>query len=508
MKNIAILIGNSDYESLDKLPCCNKDISLMRQVLELSKKFEIKVFENYKSEKLKEELAGFIQDNQKSNQKIDDLLFYYTGHGTFNKQFSYLPINFDEKRYETTSLSNDELDDMLKSLNAKLLVKIIDACHSGQQYIKDKDADIIKQYFEKEKHSFNKLYFFFSSLSNQSSYGDKDGSKFTVAIIDSILNHTENSIRYRDVKSYIADFFQNQEQTPFFVSQADATEIFLPDLKIIKEKSKSNSKINSNTIDTAKENDKVDEAKILKSLSKNYITKDEAKSIISNIFKEESIKKCIETNLYEFDIKPYNNYSCVKNIEKLYNEVEKNKEKFFINITYKDEKYKTIEMVPKPKKRNNLFGSYYNIWAEINQEYVEKEVEKVRKVVSGFSANDDITPIGVSVTFIPKKNLNVLSRYIVNIVTLHNDINIVLYSNLIKCDRNSWDSWDNLKTKDWIKNVCTFGERDKIDSLIKDILRTYYQEIKVDIDKIIANANIQQDETIDKKTNARKSNNA
>lgn len=508
MKNVAILIGNSDYENLDKLPCCNKDISLIRQVLELSKKFEIKVFENYKSEKLKEELAYFIQDNQKGNQEIGDLLFYYTGHGTFNKHFSYLPINFDEKRYETTSLSNDELDDMLKSLNAKLLVKIIDSCHSGQQYIKDKDADIIKQYFEKEKHSFNKLYFFFSSLSNQASYGNREGSRFTTAIIHSIVNHTENSIRYRDIQNYIADFFQGNEQTPFFVHQADATETFLPDLHIIKKEFAKNQKINRNTADKEQENGQIDDTQILKFLSKNYITKDEAKNIIDSIFKEETLKKYIETKIYEFDIKQYNDYFSIKNIEKLYNEVEKNKEVFFINVKYKDEKYKTTEMVLKPKTSNSILGAIcipeiFFKGRNQEQEYIEKEVEKVRKVVNGFSANDDIKPIGVSIVLIPKKDLNVLSRYIINIVTLHNDIDIVLYSNLIKCNRDSWNSWGNLKTKDWIKNVCTFKEQEKINGLMKDILQTYYQEIKVDIDKIITNANIQQDEAMDdKKTNA------
>ncbi|EAL8469062.1 caspase family protein, partial [Campylobacter jejuni] len=53
MKNIAILVGNSEYQNLNKLHFCRKDISSMQKILSLSKKFEIHIFENYQSEQLK-----------------------------------------------------------------------------------------------------------------------------------------------------------------------------------------------------------------------------------------------------------------------------------------------------------------------------------------------------------------------------------------------------------------------------------------------------------------------
>lgn len=497
MKNIAILIGNSEYDNLEGLPCCKKDVSLMKQMLELSEKFEIKIFENYRSEKIKEELANFIRENQ--NKEIGDLLFYYTGHGVFDKQFFYLPTNFDDKKLQTTSLSNDELDDMIRSLNAGLVIKFIDACYSGQQYIKDKDINVVKNYFE--KYDFNKCYFFFSSLSSQQSYGNKNGSNFTLAIIKSIISHTEDSIRYRDIQSYIADSFKNDKQTPLFVQQADATEVFLPKLSMIKKELK----LSKESIEIAnKEQKNGNNTKILENLSKDYITQDEARSIIVDIFKEESIKKYITTEIYDLNIKLYNDYRGIENIDKLYNEIEKNREVFFINIRYRYEKYKTIEMVPKCKKGSSLFG---NTLTDIllpyhrNQEYEEKEVEKIRKVVDNFSVKDGIVPVGISVAFIPKKNLNILNKYIVTIITLHNDIDIVLYSNLTKYNRDSWNSWGNAKIKDWIKNVCIFKDKDKICGLIVDILQKYYQEIQVDIDKIIVNSysSVQQGRVVDNK---------
>lgn len=498
MKNIAILIGNSDYSNIEKLEFCKKDIELMRKMLELSKKFEIKVFENYRSERLKEELANFIKENQ--DTEIGDLLFYYTGHGFFEKQFFYLPINFDERMSATTSLSNDELDDMLRSLNPKLLIKMIDACHSGQQYIKDKNTNVVKKYFEERK--FNNCYFFFSSLNNQVSYGDKNGSKFTVAIINSIINHTENSIRYRDIQSYIADYFQDNEQTPFFIQQADATEFFLTDLSNIKESEefKLNNEYNNDSEEATNQIiEDIDDFKLLKSLSKQYVSKEEAKEIIDYIFSDNKLIKCIDSKIYDSDIKPYSNYKKVKRINVLYNEIDSNKEKFFVNISYRNEEYKTIEQVP---KRGKFFGQTASLISPFfNYDYEEKEVTKVRKVVDDIFAKDDILPIGVSIILTPKKEFAILSKYIINIINIHNDINIIIYSNFIKCNKDNWETWNNEKSENWVKRVYLFKDKEKIRQIVINIIEKYYEKIKEDIEKIIKNASPQINKPEENKIN-------
>lgn len=496
MKNIAILIGNSDYINLEKLEFCKKDIELMRKILELNKKFEIKVFENYRSERLKEELANFIKENQ--DTEIGDLLFYYTGHGLFEEQFFYLPINFDNQMSATTSLSNDELDDMLRSLNPKLLIKMIDACHSGQQYIKDKNTNVVKKYFE--EHKFNNCYFFFSSLNNQVSYGDKNGSKFTVAIINSIINHTENSIRYRDIQSYIADYFQKVEQTPFFIQQADATEVFLTDLSNIKESEefKLNNEYNNDSEEATNQIiEDIDDFKLLKSLSKQYVSKEEAKEIIDYIFSDNKLTECIDyLEIYNLKTNLCNSYMDFKGINRLYNEMELNKEKFFVEIFYRDEKYKTIEQAPKRSKFDNIIIPPF-----FNYDYEEKEVTKVRKVVDGIFAKDDILPIGISIILTPKEDFTILSKYIINIINIHNDINIILYSNFIKCNKDNWETWNNEKSENWVKNVCFFKDKEKIKQIVIDIIEKYYKKIKEDIEKIIKNASPQINKPEENKMN-------
>lgn len=66
-----------------------------------------------------------------------------------------------------------------------------------------------------------------SSLSNQSSFQNKEISFFTRSFINSLKEHKSAEIRYKDIVDVIIDEFSNiSEQTPFFVVQADFTEKF------------------------------------------------------------------------------------------------------------------------------------------------------------------------------------------------------------------------------------------------------------------------------------------
>lgn len=490
MKNIAILIGNSEYHNLDKLDFCKKDINLMQKLLKLSKKFEINIFEDYTSEQLKSRLSEIIK--QLENCEINELLLYYTGHGVFKDQFYYLPINFTDKQFETTGLSNDELDDMLRSLKVGIVIKIIDACQSGELYIKDGNQNLIEKTFK--KYSFNKCYFFFSSMNNQYSMGDDKGSYFTNIIIESILTHKTDSIRYRDIQAYIADNFKgiNEAQTPFFIHQANATEIFLDNLNFIQESFKDDSFIinNEEKINQQIENE-IDIAQQFKNLSKEYISKDKAQENIKYIFDENKIKDIFDTNIksiYEIEIDKHDNYN-IADIGKLYNEIEKNKENFFVYLKYKEETYTTTEWALKKKKpRNGLEALYYSSFLRSNEEYEEKEIQRTRKVIDLISLKDGILPIGVAISLIPKKDIRNTRKYLINIINFHNDREIIFYSNIVQHYKSNWDAWDKVDTGDWIKNKVSFCSEDKILEKIKTIVDNYQQIINNDISKLLMSA--------------------
>ncbi|EAH6868772.1 caspase family protein [Campylobacter lari] len=489
MKNIAILVGNSEYQNLSKLHLCREDISSMQNILNLSKKFEIHIFENYQSEQLKSELSKIIRELEKF--KINELLFYYTGHGLFKERFYYLPINFTDKQFETTSLSNDELDNMLKSLDAEMVIKIIDACQSGQQYIKESDQASVKKSLT--QHFFKKCHFFFSSMNNQSSMGDDKGSYFTNAIIESILAHKTDSIRYMDVQSYVADYFssRSESQTPFFVNQSNATEIFLNELTSIQKEFENNNLMTNNGEDIVQEieNDKIDIVEKLKTLSKKYIVEDVAQKTIKCIFDENNINSMFNDDIkliYDIKIEKHNDYD-IGNINKLYNEIEKNKQHFFINLEYRQEAYTTTEWVPKSKKPRNayeaMFGQSHvsrlsgNISLFAREEYEEKEVQKYRNIVNSICLADDILPIGIAISLNPKEDINNINRYLINIINFHNNLDIVFYSNIIEYYKNNWHDWKKINTEDWIKSKESFCDKDKILEKIQIIIKNYNQKI-------------------------------
>ncbi|EAH6252846.1 caspase family protein, partial [Campylobacter jejuni] len=248
------------------------------------------------------------------------------------------------------------------SLNTEMVIKIIDACQSGQQYIKESDQMSVKKSLT--QHSFKKCYFFFSSMNNQSSMGDDKGSYFTNAIIESIVTHKTDSIRYADVQSYIADCFngKNELQTPFFVHQSNATEIFLSDLTSIQKFFENNDLManNGEGIIQEIENDKIDIVEKLKTLSKKYIAKDVAQKTIECIFDENNINNMFNDDIkliYDIKIEKHNDYN-IDNINKLYNEIEKNKKHFFINLEYKQEAYTTTEWIPKKKNPYDITGRF------------------------------------------------------------------------------------------------------------------------------------------------------
>ncbi|XZV46521.1 caspase family protein [Acinetobacter baumannii] len=228
MKNLAILIGVADYQYLNKLLPCDRDIDLISNILDISGKYQDILLLDHSpiSSTVKDQIAEFVRIHQED--EIDEIFIYYTGHGARIKDdFFYLFADFNEQRLEQTSLRNSEFDAMLKSLKPKLTVKVIDACQAGTEYIKSNQE--LQLIFDKSsKESFNKAYFLFSSSSVENSVALQDFSVFTKSFAKSLLNFEGQNIRYRDVMAYISDDPDvKKHQTPLFIQQADNTEIFL-----------------------------------------------------------------------------------------------------------------------------------------------------------------------------------------------------------------------------------------------------------------------------------------
>lgn len=224
---IAILIGVSEYAAkTDNLPACKQDILSMAALVDASERFdEILTFGGLvNAAEVKTSISQKVESLRGS--KIDEVFFYYTGHGAFrDDEFFFVLSDYSEDKLRQTSLQNSEIDNWLRTLKPELAVKVVDACHSGLAYVKDKQY--LETLLRKSIDRFKSCYFMFSSTSQQYSYQNETLSDFTRSFLSAVESSSSESVRYKDIIDFISDDFEsNQVQTPVFVTQATFTETF------------------------------------------------------------------------------------------------------------------------------------------------------------------------------------------------------------------------------------------------------------------------------------------
>lgn len=223
--NIAILIGISKYKSEAALPACGLDADNMRRLLAATKKYDDiqLVTDNTNASQVKDALRQFFGKYQ-SVGGVEEAFVYFSGHGVYQNDAMLCCSDYDSSRPATTSISNAELDDLLRSVRPIVAVKVIDACQSGSPYIKEASAG-----FEKAlgKSSLGSFICMASSRQDQSSYASASESFFTKRWIEATLSKEDGTVLYRDIQASLADaFVADPDQTPFFISQGSGLEVF------------------------------------------------------------------------------------------------------------------------------------------------------------------------------------------------------------------------------------------------------------------------------------------
>ena len=169
---LAIIIGVAEYDSdnFENLPACKSDAELFKDVLSDVKELDdlLCLNSNPKGYEAKKQLSDFVEKHKGND--VEEFIFYFSGHGNrYEDDFFYILSDFKENKRESTGLRNTELDGLIRTLNPKLTIKIIDACFSGTQYIKSETNTRID--FEKsaKENRLNDIYFWFSSREDQTS---------------------------------------------------------------------------------------------------------------------------------------------------------------------------------------------------------------------------------------------------------------------------------------------------------------------------------------------------
>jgi hypothetical protein len=225
LANVAILIGNTEYQTLGNLSCCRDDVFAIKELLEATEKFgSVELLLNKDASQLKESIRAAID----ANQSTEEIFFYFTGHGFQREgEFFFCATNFDSKRPNETGLSNSELHILLRSPEANLVVKVVDACSSGFPLVKSNDL-----FLPTNKQGFKNLIQITSCLDSQNALTGDPLSPFTEKFRAAALHKTDGAVYYTDIIDNLRDeFLDNNNQTPHFVSQGTGREQFVENAK-------------------------------------------------------------------------------------------------------------------------------------------------------------------------------------------------------------------------------------------------------------------------------------
>lgn len=312
--NLAIIIGVAEYDNADSLDACLCDAKAMHSLINATKKYDdvLSLYNSGKveSSEFKDKIPEFIEKHESDD--IDEVFFYYSGHGAIYKEdFLYIPSDYNRGKINMTTVKGEEIDNLLRRLNAKLTIKVIDACHCGEQYVKDSDE--YSKSVDKSSKTFKNCYFLFSSHNTQTSSADDKMSYFTKSFFCAVRDITDSEIKYRSIMDYISDdFASNTEQTPYFVNQGNYREVFCSKTADV-EKSVNNaiSRKNPGSVPTKE----IEESPLLQAIKKdetNYRSEQEINKMLEDIKADIESATLISdlTGIFEIEV------LCLEGLEK------------------------------------------------------------------------------------------------------------------------------------------------------------------------------------------------
>lgn len=386
--NISILVGTSEYQKMENLPCCIDDLVEIEKLLKASEKYsKIEYVKNQSAGEIKSKIREVLE----GVESIEELFFYYTGHGLMvEEEFFFCASNFDKHRPNETGLSNSELHNLLKSANAELVVKVIDACNSGIPLVKG-DHILQQQY----KSEFGNLVQIASCLNSQNSLTGDPLSLFTEKFRNAALRKTEGIILYSDIINTLKDdFLNNENQTPHFVHQGTYREKFVEDASVLAElRSEIAGAINPQNSTAAGQDAPLQTDKDLltrlQEIENKIATKEEMNSFIGKFFENliVAISSLSFTDYFELQVD-----------ENSYFTLSEEKE-FIVSVLSKEKRHDEfvtarVRRVRKERKRRPV--SRFALSTLYSNQFVEYET------VHDLFLNMSLEKIQINFSFIPK----------------------------------------------------------------------------------------------------------
>ncbi len=215
-KYYALIIGNNNYDYLEKLDAAQKDAEVISEILENKYDFNVKLLLNADYETIVDTLYEVTNKLQKN----DNLLIYYAGHGeivTEENRGYWLPV---DASYEKKSkwISNQRIVDRIKATKAKHVLLISDSCFSGtlmrSGLISNSNEPIDNKYIKRLKNKKTRLVI--TSGGNEPVVDNAGGehSLFALKLIETLRsnkNVINSQILFENIRRYVVS---NADQTP------------------------------------------------------------------------------------------------------------------------------------------------------------------------------------------------------------------------------------------------------------------------------------------------------
>lgn len=495
---LAILGGISQYKFQTVLNACQNDAETLKAFLEATNDYTDICFlgPNTTGTEAKKLIAEFVQKHR--NDKVDELFFYFSGHGDRTEDdFFYAMSDYKADRRETTGLRNSELDSLIRNFAPELTIKIIDACYSGSTYIKaDDDITPVIQKSAKE-NQLKKLYFFYSSAADQTSWAGPKFSYFTLALFESLAEQN-GPVRYRDLIAAVADeMHRNGAPKPTFVVQADNLETFVEMNAHLSDLLKAAIGIpqhTSTSSGTKNFDDQSEEAAEIVEMVQSspqslslaelaalkareiYCTEEEARAniqLVESKLNSESWPKEI-TDAYEIEViflderSIPNKLTIAKWIQSL------NEDPVFATPVFETQIYTVNEYQEVPKKPSSkgslglgAFSQMQKLFGE-DKEYKLELVKKERQVISGFKYTVDPVAVPRELLFRPKHPS--LEQYAATLVFLFSRRSFTCLYSIEHLPYIGWDKTQPAQAGQRKQLTVPLKSRDKILSLASTII--------------------------------------
>ncbi|MBF0263686.1 MAG: caspase family protein [Gammaproteobacteria bacterium] len=212
----AFIIGNNQYQHVTKLETAVNDANEIASVLKNDYGFKTEVL----IDATRQEIIAKFDSLRKKLKKKDKLLIYYAGHGYYDESADrgyWLPVN---STTDNTAewISNIDITDKVRSIQAEHVIVISDSCYSGTLtrglYIDLRPTETLSEYHYRMMTKPARTVMTSGGLEPVSDGGRGNHSVFAGAFLDSLKANKkaiDGMALFNQVKTQVT---ASAEQTP------------------------------------------------------------------------------------------------------------------------------------------------------------------------------------------------------------------------------------------------------------------------------------------------------